>query len=91
MLRRPKHSKTEVVAPKEEEEGMGSFFIVHETVHCVKLQMKVNLLYSTDGSVWIFDCGEGSQVQLQKSSIRPSRITKIFITHMHGDHVRIEV
>ncbi len=37
--------------------------------------------------VWLFDCGEGTQHQLLRSPIKISQIRRIFITHMHGDHI----
>jgi len=34
----------------------------------------------------LFDCGEGTQVQMEKAGISPMKITKIFISHWHADH-----
>ena len=45
------------------------------------------LKLSQSSEVWLFDCGEGTQHQIIKSNIKSSQIKKIFITHMHGDHV----
>jgi len=36
---------------------------------------------------WLFDCGEGTQHQLLRSDLRISQLTRIFVTHMHGDHI----
>ena len=35
----------------------------------------------------LIDCGEGTQRQLRYAKISPTKITKLLITHWHGDHV----
>ena len=38
-------------------------------------------------SVWLFDCGEATQHQILQTTLKPRKIEKIFISHMHGDHI----
>ena len=44
-------------------------------------------LLNERNSLWLFDCGEGTQLQILKVNIKPRKIEKIFITHLHGDHI----
>ena len=39
-----------------------------------------------DGELMLIDCGEGTQVQLRRRKVKFSRISHIFISHLHGDH-----
>ena len=39
------------------------------------------------GELFLFDCGEGTQVQLAKSSLRSGSLGAVLLSHFHGDHV----
>lgn len=38
------------------------------------------------GKCFMIDCGEGTQTQLRRSKIKFTRISAVFISHVHGDH-----
>jgi len=44
------------------------------------------LAVARDGDWVLFDCGEGTQTQIVRAGLSPSRLSAIFITHLHGDH-----
>ncbi len=44
-------------------------------------------LLKVDERFFLIDCGEGAQIQLRKFGLNPGRIHRIFISHLHGDHV----
>lgn len=46
----------------------------------------LNLL-AERGSYWMFDCGEGTQHQALHSPVKIGKLEKLFITHLHGDHI----
>jgi ribonuclease Z len=39
------------------------------------------------GDTWLFDCGEATQHQILEHPVRLGKISRIFITHLHGDHI----
>lgn len=43
-------------------------------------------IITTSDDLLMFDCGEGTQIQIMNYRIKRSRINHIFISHLHGDH-----
>ncbi len=40
-----------------------------------------------EGRLFLFDCGEGTQVSIRRLNLSWKKIDSIFISHMHADHV----
>ena len=52
-----------------------------------KERNQVSIAVKAFGDVMLFDCGEGTQRQMLHTKVSPMKISKIFITHYHGDHI----
>lgn len=47
----------------------------------------ISVLLSYDTEHILFDCGEGTQRQMKIAGFSPPKLTKIFLSHWHGDHL----
>ena len=43
-------------------------------------------IVTLNDQLFLIDCGEGTQMQLTRYRIKRSKISHIFISHLHGDH-----
>ncbi|WP_280771222.1 ribonuclease Z [Salipaludibacillus daqingensis] len=44
-------------------------------------------LMNKENTIWLFDCGEATQHQILHTPIKLRKMEKIFISHLHGDHI----
>jgi ribonuclease Z len=46
-----------------------------------------SVLLRREGELFLFDCGEGTQVSLRRLNLKWKKISAIFISHTHADHI----
>ena len=46
-----------------------------------------SVLLRREGELFLFDGGEGTQISIRRLNLRWKKITAIFVSHMHADHV----
>jgi ribonuclease Z len=46
-----------------------------------------SVLLRREGELFLFDCGEGTQISLRRLNLKWKKISVIFISHTHADHV----
>ncbi len=52
-----------------------------------KTRNQSGILLQYDQELILMDCGEGIQRQMRIAGIKPAKITRVLISHWHGDHV----
>ena len=52
-----------------------------------KTRNHMSILLSYKNENILIDCGEATQRQFRKANINPCQLTRLLITHFHGDHV----
>ena len=40
-----------------------------------------------DGDAALIDCGEGTQMRMLQFKCKPMKVSRVFISHLHGDHL----
>jgi len=62
------------------------FLGTSQAIPTAKRNHTAMLLQYNDENILV-DCGEGTQRQFRKAGLNPCRLTRILITHWHGDHI----
>jgi len=62
-------------------------FLGTSDMHPTKDRNHTSILLNHGNENILVDCGEGTQRQLKIAEIKPTKITKILISHWHGDHI----
>ncbi len=63
-----------------------TFLGTSQAIPTAKRNHTAILLQYKDENILI-DCGEGTQRQFRKAHLNPCKITRLLITHWHGDHI----
>jgi ribonuclease Z len=44
-------------------------------------------ILNVDSSLFLIDCGEGTQIRMMDFKVKMNKIERVFISHLHGDHI----
>ena len=50
-------------------------------------RLGISTLILAGGETLLFDCGRGLTIGLARLAINPADVTKVFLTHLHSDHI----